>query len=262
MIAYEDGVDYETLRFTNCTFKGYFYSTDLRAIEYSAAPDDPLNRVIKGVWITGCKSYAPVGKNAGHFQHTGISNTRCILCETYSGQNATSYNFINGNGELIVSQCWDEGNSYGSLEIENNLITKGVIADNIFGSDLWIDDSSNVKVSDNICETLRVTAQSNDVSDILITDNQALRIRVEQFGVDPVGLAYNVRIKGNQTIGQVTGQECFLGAMVTGEVAKNNFDGNGDTSIAIVRRSNSNILIRNNTGSAPMLESSSRRQDR
>jgi hypothetical protein len=256
--AFEDAVDYENIRVLNCDFEGYFYCTDFRGRGYSAAPDDPANRVLQNTFLINCTSTAPLGLNAGHFQHTGVTNAVIIGCSTYNGQNATSYNFINGNGYIVVSNCYDENNSYGSLEIENNDLCYATVSGNIFKEDLWIDDSSRVSITGNICKTLRVTCETNDVNDVTMVGNVCERIRVEQFGGSPVGLAYNIKIAENSTTGDSAfTQDCFLGAVVTGDISNNNFNGTLGNSIALVRRADQDITIKNNKGVTPMFQSSS-----
>lgn len=133
ILAYEDGQDYEDIKVHGARFEGFFYNTDFRGRSYDASESDPANRVVRDTSIMGCTSVQPKdGKDRGHFQHVGVTNAKCIGNSTYGGKNATSYNFINGNGSLVVMGNYDHDNEYGSLEIENNKISYGVVTGNIF----------------------------------------------------------------------------------------------------------------------------------
>lgn len=260
--AYEDLKDYEDIDFEFCFFNGFFYSTDLRGREYYAAKDNPANRVVKRVSLYRCVSVAPKGVSAGHFQHTGITDVTVIGCSSYGGAGATSYNFINCNGLLKVIGNYDENNTYGSLELENSSISNSVISGNVFGSDLWIDDTSNVAVTGNVVMgKLRVTSQTDDVHNVSLVGNIAAVIRVERFGENPSGLVYGANISDNTTTGTESGsQDIFLGALVTGKVTNNLFNGKGEgNSLGIVRRSSTDVLICGNKSPAgrPMASSGS-----
>lgn len=248
MRAYEDGVDYSTINILFNTFSGFFYSTDWRGREYSASPTDPTNRTVKGVNTIGCTSIAPSGVNAGHFQHTGVTNAKCIGCSTYGGINATSYNFINGNGYIIVQGCYDQDNTYGSLEIENNQVTHGVVSGNVFGKQLWIDDSSNITINGNaVADRILITAQSNDTDNITITGNSCSRISVTEFGTSPTGRHKGVHIAGNTTYGENGNSDVFAdGSADRVTIENNSFNGTTDSAVAIVRSANCDHLIRNN----------------
>lgn len=258
--AYEDGKDYEDIDFDYCRFSGFYYSTDLRARGYYAGDDNPTNRVVKRISIYRCVSEAIPGLRAGHFQNTGITDATVIGNSTYHGAGATSYNFINANGLLKVIGNYDQNNTYGSLELENSRVSQAVISANVFGSDLWIDDTSNVVVSANVVAgKLRVTSQTDNVHNVSLTGNIASVIRIEQFGENPVGLVYGANISDNLTTGTADGaQDMFLGALVTGKVTNNLFNGKGPgNSLGIVRRTSTDVLICMNKSPAgrPMVSS-------
>ncbi|ASR83959.1 tail sheath protein [Arthrobacter phage Shrooms] len=207
-----DGVDFSIsgFNFTRCRFEGFFYSTYLAGGLYAKASDPafvPLGYVTR-VKITDCESFAPATGNAGHFQHILTRDVVVSGCGTYGGAGATSYNFIGNNGYLRVLGNYDAFNSYGSCEIENQS-GPAIVANNHFGSDLWIDDSSNVQAHANIVERdILVTVQSFDVRNVSIIGNHASRIRVVKFGttqtnpllVDAILIAKNT-LNGTGTYG-------------------------------------------------------------
>lgn len=243
-----DGADYENIQILHNNFEGFFYSTAFIARDYSLV-NDPNARTLKNTKIIGCTSKAPSGVDAGHFQHIGVTNAETSHCSTYGGQNATSYNFINQNGYVRVIGNYDQNNSYGSCELENSTVSNSVIGDNTFGSDLWVDDTSNVTVSgNNVAAMIRITSETADVRNLNVSSNTAKRIRVEQFGASPVGLVYDTLIASNTLTGaDAGGTDLFLGALVTGEVASNICSG-PSTHIGVTRRAATNLTIRNNKG--------------
>lgn len=257
VLAYEDAADYEDIKILFNRFEGFFYSTDLRAKEYSAAPSDPSNRVVKDTLVMGCTSVAPAlapGVTSGHYQHVGVTNSKCIGCSTYGGgglepfSGATSYNFINGNGFIVVQGCYDRDNTYGSLEIENNLVSHAVVSGNVFGKQLWVDDTSNVTVTGNaVAGRILVTAESNDTDNITISSNSCSRISVSKFGDAPTGRHKSVSVKANTTYGETGSNDLFADDSVDGlTVEANNFNGSGSSAVAIVRSANCDHLVRNN----------------
>lgn len=248
MRAYEDAANYSTINILFNTFSGFFYSTDFRGREYSAAPDDPTNRSVKGVTTIGCTSIAPSGVPAGHFQHTGVTNAKCIGCSTYGGINATSYNFINGNGYIIVSGCFDENNTYGSLEIENNRVSYALISGCAFGRQLWVDDTSNVSiVGCVVSDRILITAQSNDTDNITVSGCTASRLSVTKFGEDPTGRHKSVLAASNTFFGEAGSSDVFADDSVDMITLESNaLNGGTDSAIALIRSANCNHMARNN----------------
>ncbi len=207
------------------------------------------NRVVSDTLILGCTSVAPEGVNAGHFQHIGVTNAKCVGNSTHGGQNATSYNFINGNGYLIVQGNYDYGNTYGSCEVENDS-SNTVISGNAFRGKIWIDDSSNVTVNGNtVNDEILITSQTDDVRNVLVAGNTAKRIVVQQFGDEPVGWAYDCHIQGNLTTGNLEYEhDILLSSLISGTVENNRLNGESKYSIGIIRHHNTDLIIRNNTG--------------
>ncbi|MFM4908750.1 phage tail protein [Aeromonas dhakensis] len=253
--AYEEGVNYKNIKILFPNFEGFFYSTDLRGRAYAASKNDPTNRVLKNTLIMGGTSEAPYGLRAGHFQHTGVTNAKCIGCSTYGGINATSYNFINGNGYIIVQGCYDHDNLYGSLEIENNNVSYAIISGNAFGSQLWIDDTSNVSVTANVVsDRILITAQTDDTNNIVLSGNSCARISITKFGKDPTGRHKSVHVVGNTTYGGNGQHDLFADDSVDGlTVEVNKFNGENVSSVAVVRSANCDLLIRNNKGKRPLV---------
>ncbi|ASZ74337.1 minor tail protein [Arthrobacter phage KingBob] len=171
-------------RFHNCFFFGFFYATYLAGGTYAKASDPtfvPAGYVTR-ISITDCESFAPATGNAGHFQHILTRDVHISGCSTHGGAGATSYNFIGNNGYLRVIGNHDDFNSYGSCEIENNS-GPALVMGNTFGSDIWVDDSVNVKViGNNVERDILVSIQNFNVQNIQVIGNHASRIRVVKFG--------------------------------------------------------------------------------
>lgn len=250
ILAYEDGKDYEDIKVHGARFEGFFYNTDFRGRSYDASERDPANRVVRDTSIMGCTSVQPKdGKDRGHFQHVGVTNAKCIGNSTYGGKNATSYNFINGNGSLVVIGNYDHDNEYGSLEIENNKISYGVVTGNIFHKQLWIDDTSNINVIGNTCtDSIYITAQSNNSENVSVVGNNVPRIYVSKFGQSPTGRHRNLTIRGNHITGKGVPNCIFLDESVDSASIEGNdcYGVSGVRGIAIIRHSGANHTVRHN----------------
>ncbi len=250
ILAYEDGQDYEDIKVHGARFEGFFYNTDFRGRSYDASESDPANRVVRDTSIMGCTSVQPKdGKDRGHFQHVGVTNAKCIGNSTYGGKNATSYNFINGNGSLVVMGNYDHDNEYGSLEIENNKISYGVVTGNIFHKQLWIDDTSNINVTGNTCtDRIYITAQSNNSENVSVVGNNVPRIYVSKFGQSPTGRHRNLTIRGNHVTGKDVPNCIFLDDSVDSASIEGNdcYGVSGVKGIAITRHADANHTVRHN----------------
>lgn len=250
ILAYEDGKDYEDIKVHGARFEGFFYNTDFRGRSYDASESDPANRVVRDTSIMGCTSVQPKdGKDRGHFQHVGVTNAKCIGNSTYGGKNATSYNFINGNGSLVVIGNYDHDNEYGSLEIENNKISYGVVTGNIFHKQLWIDDTSNINVIGNTCtDRIYITAQSNNSENVSVVGNNVPRIYVSKFGQSPTGRHRNLTIRGNHITGKDVPNCIFLDDSVDSASIEGNdcYGVSGVRGIAITRHADANHTVRHN----------------
>lgn len=250
ILAYEDGQDYEDIKVHGARFEGFFYNTDFRGRSYDASESDPANRVVRDTSIMGCTSVQPKdGKDRGHFQHVGVTNAKCIGNSTYGGKNATSYNFINGNGSLVVMGNYDHDNEYGSLEIENNKISYGVVTGNIFHKQLWIDDTSNINVIGNTCtDRIYITAQSNNSENVSVVGNNVPRIYVSKFGQTPTGRHRNLTIRGNHVTGKDVPNCIFLDDSVDSASIEGNdcYGVSGVRGIAITRHADANHTVRHN----------------
>ncbi|WP_176706251.1 glycosyl hydrolase family 28-related protein [Paenibacillus hemerocallicola] len=176
-----------------CEFEDFFYATDFRGTGTYPVSD---------IAVYNCKSTAPAGKNAGHFQNVNTMNTYYAGNSCYNGQNATSYNFFGGNGKIKLIGNYDFNNSYGSCEIENCPGAEVMISSNNFDKQLWIDDSSTVVIDGNIVkERIFVTVQDNDCDRLVISNNITGRIYVSDFGTYRAGKVKNADICHNQIIG-------------------------------------------------------------
>ena len=197
--AYEDAIDYANITIEDIHFSGFYYSTDFRARAYDATTADPTNRSIKKITVRGCVSTAPPGGvNAAHFQHVGCSDVVTIGNSSHGGIGAASYNYINRNSNVKCIGNYDQNNAYASFELENSGASFSIVEGNMFGGDLWIDDTSNVSVVGNsVALALKVTSQTIGVDNLNITGNTCGRITCTQFGVSPTEKISNLLISGN-----------------------------------------------------------------
>lgn len=183
----------ERITVENCEFEDFFYATNFRGTE--AFP-------VKDIVVTGCRSTAPAGRNAGHFQNICTFNTYYGNNACYNGQNATSYNFFGGNGKIKIVGNYDFNNSYGSCEIENSPGAEVIIAANNFDKMLWIDDSSTVIIDGNmIRERIFVTVQDTDCENVIISNNIAALIYVDKFSTYRSGKVKRLEICHNELVG-------------------------------------------------------------
>ncbi|ALY08377.1 minor tail protein [Arthrobacter phage Thunderclap] len=247
--------------FDNVRFRGFFYSTYLAAANYGYASDPSFVPVglVKNVKITNSDSYAPSTGNAGHFQHLRAYDVELIGNSTYGGAGATSYNFIGGNGYLRVVGNYDEKNSYGSCQIENQS-GKSVVSGNTFGKKLWIDDSSNVAVTGNVIDgELHISIQNYDVKNVVATGNVLGRVIIGKFGdaqAQTNPLSMDAIIVNDNVIGGTGNYGLFISddnnRIWRIDVDHNTFVGEHTSgTIGVVRASNqyirltSNIMINN-----------------
>lgn len=252
------------IKVEDCHFEGFFYPTALVGGTYEVTNPDP-EHYVRDIEIVGCTSIAPVGRNAGHFQNIQTYNTTIMNCRTYYGQNATSYNFIQTNGLLRVIGNYDDDNSYGSCEVENNSY-RAVITGNTFRRKLWIDDSAHVVASGNIVEeAIMLTVQSHDLQDISIVGNITSRIRIEQFGSTQnlQAKGRNIKISNNLINGTAGNYGVFISGLgndrfeqieVTDNMITGTYSGG---KIGIVRSAGMKALLRNNIVHGTVVISSS-----
>jgi len=190
------GKTIERITVENCEFEDFFYATHFRGT---------AQYPVKDIFVTNCKSTAPVGRNAGHFQNVYTYNTYYSGNACYNGQNATSYNFFNGNGKIKIIGNYDFNNAYGSCEIENSPGAEVIIASNNFDKQLWIDDSSRVIIVGNIIkERIFITVQDNDCEHVIISNNITDRIYMDKFSTYRAGKVKNLEICHNELTGPGT----------------------------------------------------------
>ena len=243
----EVGRNIERITVENCEFEDFFYATHFRGTE-----DYP----VKDIAVTNCKSVAPLGKNAGHFQNVCTMNTYYGGNSCYNGQNATSYNFFGGNGKIKIIGNYDYNNSYGSCEIENSPGAEVVIANNNFEKQLWIDDSSNVVIDGNLVkQRIFVTVQDNDCENVIISNNITDRIYVDKFGTYRNGKVKNLGIWHNEWTGPGSWGIFIRGTEATScRIADNRIaTGFSSGSIGIVRGPELDLDICGNDANGKML---------
>lgn len=247
----------EGFTFKDCSFTDFFYSVYASGGAYNYdGTEAAIGYPVRDVVIENCYSSTYEDKNAGHFQCIQVENISYINNRTYGGQNATSYNAIKGNGYIRVIGNYDHNNSYGSTEIENGS-GHVVIANNTFGSKIWVDDSFDVVVNGNVTnDSIHVTVGSNngDAENVVVSNNVCKNIRCEQFGNYQGGLIKHVNIIGNTVNGDNTHGIWMHGNAVTqAKIADNFICGTNTNDIAIQRNAQLECFIHNNFGSGKLL---------
>ena len=243
----------------NCSFKNFFYAVRIMGQEYSSK--NPITTYkIRDVIIESCYSETFTDRNAAHFNVIGVENVSMINNITYGGQNATSYNAINTNGYLRIIGNYDENNSFGGCEIEN-ASGKAIINGNTFKTQIWIDDSHDVIISNNITNKIFISVGSNhgNVENAIVSNNITGSIGLRSYGNYLGGKIKSVLIKDNI----VRNSDGTHGILVDGNyvefaVIEGNFiDGVFSTSkIGIIRNNNLTAIIRNNNVNGVILISS------
>lgn len=245
------GKTIERITVENCEFEDCFYATHFRGTSQNP---------VKDIFVTNCKSTAPVGRNAGHFQNVYTYNTYYSGNACYNGQNATSYNFINGNGKIKIIGNYDFNNLYGSCEIENSPGAEVIISSNNFDKQLWIDDSSRVVIDGNIIkERIFVTVQDNDCEHVIISNNITDRIYVDKFSTYRAGKVKNLEICHNEITGPGTWGIFIRGTYAEAcRIVDNRIaPGLSNGSIGIVRDPGLDLVISGNEVNGRILFSSS-----
>ena len=249
----KDETDYvQGFIFKDCQFKNFFYAVAAVGGSYTYdGTEEATGYKVRDVVIENCYSETYEDQNAGHFQCIQVENISYINNRTYGGKNATSYNAIKGNGFIRVVGNYDHNNSYGSCEIENGT-GKAIVANNTFGSKIWIDDSYDVVVNANTTEAnIHITVGSNngDANNIIVSNNNCKNIRCEQFGTYKGGIITNINIHGNIIKGDNTHGIWIHGnAVRNAKVCNNSFTGINENDIAIQRNEQLTCYIQGNFG--------------
>lgn len=247
-------------QFRNVYMEGFFYSVSAIGGTYEVNGNEQAQGYpIRDFIVEGCESRTWTDYNAGHFQAIQVENVSYINNRTYGGKNATSYNAIKGNGFLKVIGNYDENNSYGSCEIEN-ASGRAIVTGNTFKKKIWIDDSFDCIVSNNVClDTIHITVGSDngDAKNVIVANNTAKNIRAEQFGVYKGGMIRNLSIVNNIVTGDNIHAIWVHGnAVVRGLIAGNQITGTNTNDISVQRSSTVTtleLIIRGNIGAGATL---------
>lgn len=248
---------FEDFTFKDCCFKNFFYSIACIGGEYNYNGGIESEQYsIRDVVIENCYSSTYTDKNAGHFQCIQVENIAYINNRTYGGQNASSYNAIQGNGFIRVIGNYDHNNSYASCEIENGS-RKVVVANNTFNSKIWIDDSFDVVVNGNTTEggiSVTVGSDNGDAKNVIISNNVTKNIRCEQFGTYVGGVIQCVNIIGNTVNGTNThGIWVHGNAVQKAKICNNFITGTNTNDISIQRNAQLVCFLQGNFGNDKIL---------
>jgi hypothetical protein len=198
-----DGKFISNFKVMNCRFKNFFYAADFRGGTYEVTGLEAAEGFpVRDVMIFNNYSETYTTQNAGHFNCTQVENITYAFNKTYGGQNATSYNVIKGNGSLKIIGNYDHDNSYGSCEVEN-LGSEVIIMGNTFKKQIWVDDSSNVIISNNtVKDDIFISVEKYGTNNITIVNNIVARVKLDTFGSNYVAgmLINNVTISNNKFI--------------------------------------------------------------
>lgn len=247
----------ENFVFKDCYFKNFFYSVSAIGGSYNHdGTEAAVGYPVRDLVIENCHSVTYTDKNAGHFQCIQVENIAYLNNRTYGGTTASSYNAIKGNGFIRVIGNYDHNNKYASCEIEN-ASGNVVIANNTFGSKIWVDDSFNAVVSANVTkEGILITVGSGvgDAENIVVSNNTCRNIRCEQFGTYKGGLIKNVNIIGNTVNGDNTHGIWIHGNAVTAaKICHNLITGKNTNDIAIQRNEQLVCYTQGNFGNGKLM---------
>lgn len=168
----EDGTGYKNLYISNCYFENFFYSVATR-------PSSTPNLKNENIIITNNIFKSMNNKNNGHIniwysKYVIISDNICdgaYSCASIGVTGCSDKVIIKGNH---VKNCTE-----ASIQIENfeSVNEDGsdmncIISDNIVDGAIWIDDVSNVNCSNNICDSIQVTYQTEIMDNIIIEGNK------------------------------------------------------------------------------------------
>lgn len=249
-----DGTFISNFKVLNCRFKNFFYAADFRGGSYTVTGlEGSEGFPVRDVTVFNNYSETYTTQNAGHFNCTQVENVTYAFNKTYGGQNATSYNAIKGNGSVKVIGNYDENNSYGSCEIEN-LGTDVIIMGNNFKKQIWVDDSTNVIISNNTCkDDIFISVEKYGVNNVQIVNNICARVKLDTYGANYVAgmLIDNTTISGNKFI---NGAAKSYGVFVNGTYAKkivmlnNEFPASDYSSgkIGVTRSTTLDLTLRDN----------------
>ncbi|WP_250501977.1 glycosyl hydrolase family 28-related protein [Caballeronia sp. AZ7_KS35] len=218
-IVYSTTLTLRDFLFEYCTFNGFFYSVDFLGIldPVPNADAQHLQNPIYNTKILFCKSTAPVGQNSGHFQHQSVYGCLVMGCETYNGQNCSSYNFTRDCRDIRVIGNYDESSAWGAVEIENCPLANATVSGNTFEStveiyaSIWVDDSASVTVYGNSVRGILKASSENaapamgaqyatevcPVTTAYFQNNTARSAQVMTFGPTYVSGSMNVDFKDN-----------------------------------------------------------------
>lgn len=247
----------ENFVFKDCYFRNFFYAVSAIGGSYNHdGTEAAVGYPVRDLIIENCYSVTYEDKNAGHFQCIQVENIAYLNNRTYGGTTASSYNAIKGNGFIRVIGNYDHNNAYASCEIENGS-GNAVIANNTFGSKIWVDDSFNAVVNANTTrEGIHITVGSNvgDAENIVVSNNTCRNIRCERFGNYNGGLIKNVNIIGNIVNGDNTHGIWIHGNAVTAAKICNNFITGANTNdIAIQRNEQLVCYTQGNYGNGKLM---------
>lgn len=247
----------ENFTFKDCHFKNFFYSVSAIGGSYNHdGAELAVGYPVRDLVIENCHSVTYTDKNAGHFQCIQVENISYINNRTYGGTTASSYNAIKGNGFIRVIGNYDHNNAYASCEIENGS-GNVVIANNTFGSKIWVDDSNDAVVNANVTrEGILITVGSNvgNAENIVVSNNTCRNIRCEQFGNYKGGLIKNINIIGNVVNGDNTHGIWIHGnAVTTAKICNNFITGENTNDIAIQRKEQLVCYTQGNYGNGKLM---------
>lgn len=264
--------------FERCMFNGFFYSVDFLGCLDSLPNADASHakNPIYNTQILFCKSTAPVGRDAGHFQHQSVYGCMVMGCETYNGKNCASYNFTRDSRDIKIIGNHDASSAWGAVEIENSPLANAIVSGNTFASTLasqyaaiWVDDSAGVRVYGNVTQWLLKVSCGNSSSNDLypeevcaqtqayFTDNTCSHIQLGAFGTYVSG-TIRADFKDNLIFGSRTQAILADQHYVGGEIDNNNATGTLTYFAQLVRTPALRVFVReNNSNGAPSLVSGS-----
>ena len=145
---------------------------------------------ISHIFTDNIRSTGTDGSNHGHLMHWYCDWIHLNNCHSTYGQNAANYGFRYCK-YITVSNCTtgfigDTTTVDASLEIEDSPGAEAAISNCRFDHDIWVDDSSEVVISNCIARRLRFTVNQSDNDNIRCVGGYYGNIVIDDTGT-PTG---------------------------------------------------------------------------
>lgn len=199
----EEGQGFKNLYISNCYFENFFYSVACRP---SSIPNLSKN---ENVIITNNIFKSMNNKNNGHINIWYTKNVTITNNICNGGYSCSSIGVTGCSGNVIISNNHVSNCTEASIQIENFASVDEeesdincIISNNVVDGAIWLDDCSNVNCSNNICDSIQVTYQTEIIDDIIINGNKTGIIACASvYTPNDIALGKTIFITNNLIVG-------------------------------------------------------------